>query len=156
MYKINMKKLISIIILIGWIVLVLYLSYQNGQDTANTSMTFTKDVLNFLMRGEPDWETLLLWDGRFRLAAHFGLFFCYGMISMAVLSAWTDTTLMITGLSLCSGAALAVLSETGKLFIAGRHCDFGEMGLNVIGIFAGVVLAALCRQIFHRRKRETV
>lgn len=156
MYKIDMKKLISIIILIGWIVLVLYLSYQNGQDTANTSMMFTKDVLNFFMRSEPDWETLLLWDARFRLAAHFALFFCYGIISMAVLSAWIDTTLMITGVSLCSGAMLAVLSEAGKLFIAGRHCDFEEMGLNVMSVFAGVFLAVLCRQIFHRRKRKTV
>ena len=151
-----MKKFISTIILIGWVILILYLSYQNGQDTANTSMTFTKDILNFLMRGEPDWETLLLWDGRFRLAAHFGLFFCYGIISIVALSAWADATLRITGLSLCSGVALAVLSEVGKLFIAGRHCDFGEMGLNVIGAFAGVLLTALYRQIFHGRKRETV
>ena len=151
-----MKKFISTIILIGWVILVLYLSYQNGQDTANTSMAFTKDILHFFMRSEPDWETLLLWDGRFRLAAHFGLFFCYGIISMAVLSAWTDTALLITGLSLCSGVMLAVLSEAGKLFIAGRPCDFGEMGLNVIGIFAGVLLAVLCRQIFHKRKREAV
>lgn len=151
-----MKKFIFTTILIGWIVLILYLSYQNGTDTANTSMTFTKDILNFLLGGELDGKTLLLWDGRFRLAAHLALFFCYSIISIIALSEWTDKYILIVKASLCSGVILAALSEVGKLFIAGRHCDFGEMGLNAIGVFAGVLLAVLCRQIFHRRKREAV
>jgi len=147
-----MKKYISITLLIGWAFLVLFLSFQNGTDTACTSLNFTQNVLQFFMKNEPDWGTLMLWDGRFRLAAHFVLLFLYGVISMLVLTEWIERLLIVTGISAGSGIFLAVMAEVGKLPIDGRHCDLLEMGLNIAGAAAGVAAVLLFYWLWHRNK----
>lgn len=138
-----MKKYFSIALLAGWIGIVLFLSFQNGDDTANTSLTFTQSILHFFIGSNPDWEVLVLWDKRFRLAAHFILFFLYGIISMQVLVQWGKHLFLAGGISIASGVFLAVVSEVGKLPISGRHCDFSEMGLNVAGAAAGTAAAMM-------------
>jgi len=35
---------------------------------------------------------------------------------------------------------LAILFETIKIWIPGRHLDLGEIGLNILGVFLGVVI----------------
>lgn len=143
-----MRKYISVIVLVGWVGLVLYLSYQNGQETADTSMAFTEYIVRFFMKAEPDGAVLLLWDGRFRLAAHFVLFFLYGILSILVLEEWARRRSIILGISAISGITLAVLSEAGKIPIPGRHCDLPEMGLNIIGAMVGTLITfLLCRML---------
>ena len=149
-----MRKYLSIVVLAGWIGLVLYLSYQNGQETANTSREFTEYILHIFIKTEPDGAVLMLWDGRFRTAAHFVLFFFYGVISVPILKEWFKSSFMVTGLAVISGILLAVLSEEGKVFIAGRHCDYSEMGLNVAGVVTGVAIALLFRWLWCRCHKE--
>ena len=88
-----MKKYIATILLLVWIALILFLSFQKGPDTANTSFTFTRDILRIFMGEEPGYETLMLWDLHFRLAAHFVLFFLYGMISVLVVKEYGKKSL---------------------------------------------------------------
>lgn len=147
-----MKKYIAIILLMGWVGLVLFLSFQNGQDTADTSLKFTQKVLQIFMKGEPDWGILMLWDKRFRLAAHFVLLFLYGVISMLVLTEWIERLLIVTGISIGSGIFLAVMAEVGKLPIDGRHCDLLEMGLNVAGAVMGTVVVSMFYWLWQRNK----
>jgi VanZ family protein len=137
-----MKKLISIIILAGWVGLVLFLSFQNGQDTANTSLTFTQNLLHLFMKNEPDFTTLMLWDGRFRLAAHFFLLFLYGILSVLVLTEWTNRLSIVLTISCVTGLLLAVVTEVGKIAIAGRHYSFSEMCLNAAGALAGIAITS--------------
>lgn len=92
----------------------------------------------------------MLWDGRFRTAAHFCLFFFYGIISVPIFSEWISRSFIATGLASVSGIILAVLSEVGKLFIAGRHLDYPEMGLNVVGIVTGVIVITILRLLLQR------
>lgn len=145
-----MRKYLSIFILAVWIGLILYLSYQNETDTANTSQTFTEHILRIFMKTEPEGAVLMLWDGRFRTAAHFALFFFYGMISVPIFSEWIKSSFVAVGLAGISGIVLAVLSEAGKIFIAGRHLDYPEMGLNVAGIVTGVIVIMILRLLLHR------
>lgn len=149
-----MKKIFSVAMLIGWIGLVLFLSFQNGEDTSNTSLNFTQKVLFIFIGSDPDWQTLMLWDRRFRLAAHFILFFLYGIISMLVLVQWRKHLLTAGGISAASGIFLAVVSEAGKLPISGRHCDFSEMGLNVAGTAAGTAAVMVSAWIINRIKQK--
>lgn len=149
-----MRKYLSIVVLAGWIGLVLYLSYQNGQETAGTSREFTQFILHIFMKTEPDAAVLMQWDGRFRTAAHFVLFFFYGVISVPILKEWFKTAFMAMGLAAISGILLAVLSEGGKVFIAGRHCDYPEMGLNIAGVVAGIIVVILFRQLWHRLRKS--
>ena len=145
-----MKKIFSVVLLIGWIGFVLFLSFQNGEDTSNTSLTFTQKVLHIFIGSNPDWELLMLWDKRFRLAAHFVLFFLYGIISMLVLMQLRKHLLTAGGISAASGIFLSALSEFGKLPIQGRHCDLSEMGLNMAGAAAGTVVCMVSVWLINR------
>lgn len=138
-----MKKIITTVLLLIWILLILVLSFQNGRETARTSYEFTKAVLQFFMKAEPDDNLLLLWDGRFRLWAHFGLFFMYGMIAVAVMKSYGLGIKRAFLAGILSGAFFAVGSEAGKLMIEGRHCDYGEMGWNLLGVLIGTVMTVL-------------
>lgn len=147
-----MKRYIAIILLAVWIVLILFLSFQNGTSTANTSFKFTKTVLNIFMAREPDYETIMLWDSRFRLSAHFVIFFLYGMISAAVAKEYGKKLLTAFIIGTETGMLLAVLSEVGKLLISGRHCDLSEMGLNVVGVWTGTMLITVIWKIYRKGK----
>ncbi|MGN0155476.1 MAG: VanZ family protein [Lachnospiraceae bacterium] len=150
-----MKKGISIILLVCWVSLVLFLSFQNGQETAGTSMHFTQSILRIFMKEEPGWDMLMLWDARFRLAAHFVLLFLYGIIIMITLLQWIDRLWVVTSVSVVSGVFLAVMSEVGKLSIEGRHCDLSEMGLNVVGAIAGALIVMVIHLIFQRHRKQS-
>jgi len=151
-----MKKWISTILLAAWVCLILFLSFQSGKDTAATSMTFTSKILQFFIGREPEYELLMMWDGRFRLAAHFVLLFLYGLISFETVYQWSDHS-MVKGLlvSVVSGIIIAVISEVGKIRIEGRHCDLSEMLLNVVGALTGsiIIFAFRCMVRRYRRKR---
>lgn len=140
----SMKRVIFIIVTILWAVLILYLSFQRGPETAHTSMNLTQFVVGWFYDGEPPYDALMLWDGRFRLAAHFVLFFLYGIWAVIGMEEWSHKLGLSVTTALTSGAALAVFSEVGKLGIAGRHCDFGEMQLNIFGVLAGGLLTMCC------------
>jgi len=52
--------------------------------------------------------------------------------------------------------AIAVLDEVKKLLIVGRHLSWPEAGLNVLGVCAGVAIAAgLCRLVRRKRARRS-
>lgn len=135
-----MKRILLTIILVLWVDLILYLSFQTGTDTADTSLGLTKFILHFFVKGEIPYETLMHWHMVFRLWAHPVLFFFYGMLAMGAITEFVrknSVCLFVTGIS---GIILAVFSEVGKWNIPGRHCDLKEMGLNAAGVLIGIVL----------------
>lgn len=144
-----MKRAVFIIITIFWAGLILYLSFEKGPETANTSMRFTHFMLGLFYDGEPPYEVLMRWDGYFRLAAHFVLFFLYGIWAVIGVEEWSHRLGASFAAALTSGAGLAVLSEVGKLQIEGRHCDFGEMRLNIAGVAAGCLVTAGIIRLIH-------
>lgn len=151
-----MKKYIPTFLLLGWIALILFLSFQKGPDTANTSFTFTQDLLRIFMREEPDYETLMFWDSHFRLAAHFVLFFLYGILSVLVVKEYGKKFFSAFMIGTISGFLLAAISEVGKIPIAGRHCDLSEMGLNLLGVLVGTVCVTVVRTLYHDQKRKKI
>ncbi len=68
---------------------------------------------------------------------------------MTVMSQFASKKRYVLGISLASGVFLAIISEVGKLNIPGRHCDIGEMCLNI----AGVVISRVCFELFSRWNR---
>lgn len=149
-----MKRVVFIVITIFWAGLILYLSFEKGAETADTSMRLTHFLMGLFYHGEPPYEVLMLWDGHFRLAAHFVLFFLYGIWAVIGLEEWSHKLGLSFVTALISGIGLAVLSEVGKLWIEGRHCDFGEMRLNIAGVAAGCLATAGMIRLIHSVKKR--
>lgn len=137
-----MKKIVTTLFLVLWVILILFLSFQNGKDTAKASYGFTRVFLRFFLKREPDYNMLLVWDGRFRFWAHFAIFFMYGVFSVLVFKGYGIRLSRAFLMGFLPGIFFAVVSETGKLVIEGRHCDFGEMRWNIVGVLLGTLLAA--------------
>lgn len=148
-----MKKYILTFILLTWIALLLHLSFENGTATAKTSYDFTKAVLHFFFGDDVSWQMIVLWDGRFRLAAHFVIFFLYEILGIAVLKTYDLPYSLAWVLGGLSGIFFAVITEVGKLQIAGRHCDLQEMGLNIAGVFLGMMVMLAVDRVVKRKHR---
>lgn len=120
----------------------MYLSFQNGTDTASTSQQITVWLLQLLGVDVNDWSTMSLWDHRLRVAAHGVVFYIYGMFGALVLDKTCFHRRFWMVIFVLSGVALAVWSEIGKvqMEIPGRHCNTGEMMLNLAGFLAGFLL----------------
>ena len=135
-----MKRVFLTISLILYSVLILFLSFQPGGDTADTSMRFTNFILGLFIQGDIPYETLMHWHMTFRLWAHPVIFCCYSILAMGVTTEFVRRRIFCVVLTGISGILLAVLTEVGKWNIPGRHFDMEEMWLNVAGVVAGVVI----------------
>lgn len=149
-----MKKTLLMVTLIFWIGLILFLSFQTGADTADTSMGFTTYILQFFIEGDIPYETLMYWHMKFRLWAHPAIFFFYAMLATGVMEEFVKRNSVCCAVSLVSGIILAVFSEVGKWNIPGRHCDVKEMALNVLGVIAGTVLMLIAQLISKKDRNE--
>lgn len=135
-----MKRTFLTIAFILYTALILFLSFQPGGDTADTSMRFTNFILGLFIEGDIPYETLMHWHMTFRLWAHPVIFCCYSILAMGVTTEFVRRRILCVVLTGISGILLAVLTEVGKWNIPGRHFDIEEMWLNVAGLVAGVII----------------
>ena len=149
-----MKRIVLTIILLFWVGFILFLSFQTGTDTANTSMGLTKYILQFFFDGEIPYNVLQQWHMTLRLWAHPLLFFLYAVLAMRLAVEIIKKNAISFAVASVSGIALAVFSEVGKWNIPGRHCDGGEMLLNIAGVMVGTVLTLLIQIMWNRRKEK--
>lgn len=137
---------------LGWAGFSLFLSWQPGEDTGALSMELARFMLGLLacVGVYPDQTAFHM---GLRLAAHFGVFFIDGLLAAVALAvslpqdkrqAWP----WFAAALICS--ALAVAAEVGKLYIPGRHLQWDETMLNVMGAVLGV---GLIRAISALRRR---
>lgn len=135
-----MKRIFLTIAFVLYVVLILFLSFQPGGDTADTGMRFTNFILGLFIEGDIPYETLVRWHMTFRLWVHPVIFCCYGVFAMGVTTEFIKKRWVCVLLTSISGILLAVLTEVGKWNIPGRHFDREEMMLNVVGVIAGVLV----------------
>lgn len=132
-----------------WLVFLVWMSSQDGEATANTSMR----LANFIVRlfGIPVTKASEV-DQLLRTLAHFIGFFILGcLVHISARLTWPDQRHgAILIVALCS--AIAVLDEVKKVFITGRHLSWSEAGLNIVGVFCGVILSLGIQWFTARRK----
>ncbi len=149
-----MKRIILTLSLLIYSALIIFLSFQPGGDTAETSMRFTKFILGLWMEGDIPYETLVQWHMTFRLWAHPVIFCCYSILAMGVMTEFVKrpwVCMVVTGVS---GSFLAVLTEVGKWNIPGRHFDREEMWLNVVGVIGGLLIYVVLGKVYGLLKEK--
>ena len=133
---------------LAWYAVCLYLSWQNGEDTFNTSWNLANVSLEVLKHFgiRPD---LHQFHTYLRLVAHFGIFFVAGGLQASAMarSSQKHRYLLSAGIS----SLVAVAGEVGKINIPGRHLQWDETGLNVIGAVCGVLLVKAAKAVWDRR-----
>jgi len=135
--SVTLKRYLPIILSVFWSILAVFLSLQNGSDTGALSRGLTKwlvdQLSNFGLSLNYTTVHVLL-----RVAAHFIVFFVLGMLFAWSLNAWRKTRVWHVFATLAVLTAIAILVEVGKLWIPGRHLQWNEALLNVVGAWCGI------------------
>ena len=125
--------MISFLPAIIWLLLLLVLSSQNGPQTAATSLPMAEWIQQrFFPQDSVDYV---------RKRAHFIVYFIEsGLLVLAmknVMKAWKAACAVF---GLCT--ILAIADEAHKVLIVGRHCQWDEAGINIVGVIMGVLLTS--------------
>ncbi len=126
------------------IVLIAYLSSQDGSATKNTSL-YLSEKLACLFFPNSGPERVIEIDYYIRKIAHVGLFFLLGgFLFCACYFTFSPVTFkhhaIIAVLTSLTLAFLGFVDEWRKQFIDGRHFDLSEVALNIVGALSAVLL----------------
>lgn len=152
--KHNIKSLALLFISASWIAVCLFLSWQTGEDTEALSSGLTEKIIKLLS------AIGIYYTGNFnsihsliRRVAHFAVFFFAGLTAeIATNSLQHSSQHIISPASvvtaiLCS--VVAIMSEVGKVYIPGRHLQWGDAMLNVFGVLVGAGIACFLMGVQH-------
>lgn len=144
-----------------WMVLCLYLSWQTGEETVGVSGAITRAIRWVIGLFGVDVDMAAL-HALVRKNAHMAIFFVAGVLLYCLLRRSLPPNAHVNGLSfwlavtVCS--LLAVVAEVGKLWIPGRHLQWDETMLDVLGALCGATIAWAVRWLFcasaRRRTRD--
>lgn len=137
---------------IAWTMLALFLTFQNGADTAQTSGKIAKEIYRILGRCGIVVEYAKLHQ-TLRIIAHLVLFCIFGMLLEAaiIVSSCHPSMLKSCFPALLICTVISIIPEVVKLWIPGRHLQWDEVLLNIIGAYGGVSMIALGMK---KRKRN--
>ena len=140
----NGRQIVLWTLFSAWLVLVVFLSSEDGLSTARTSGRLAALFVRlFYIRSELTWRI----DHTLRMSAHFvGFFILSGLAYTAVMATWADLRFIKTyAILFC--AVLSILDEVKKVFIPGRHLSWSEVGINVLGVLCGVFISMMVEKI---------
>lgn len=139
----------------AWLGLCFFLSWQTGEDTAQVSLRLAAVLLRLMGRVglHPD---PVAFHAFLRTSAHWGAFLVAGaLVSGAAAVTWWDRprpalVAFAVGMALCAVSACA--SEMVKVLIPGRHLQWDELGLNLLGAAMGVLPVCFVTRLLDRRR----
>lgn len=143
------QKIISLTLSVLWLLLILFLSFQTGEQTGELSGGMAQWLVDCLNRmgisvGYARLHALM------RLAAHFLLLFVFGILLAWTFRVWKAVGTRAVFFLLLTVTAVAVLAEVGKLWIPGRHLHWDEVPLNLLGGWCGAAIGPLWRKFTKR------
>lgn len=133
-----------------WMGLCLFLSWQQGEDTSQLSgrIAYAAKKVIYLFGIEIDLNTINMW---LRKYAHVAVFFVLAVLFFSAVrislprSPYLSVLSYTATVAVCS--ACAVIAEVGKLWIPGRHLQWDETMLDVVGVICGAAIAELVRAL---------
>ncbi len=124
-----------LILTLIWVIVMFYLSHQNGEETADTSMGLAEFLhkLPYLNKINIDVLNMFL-----RRLAHVTLFLLFTILIGIVveMAKWTKWVLVLPFFA-------CWFDEFTKPWIQGRHFDWFDVGLNAIGCLIGIGIVKL-------------
>lgn len=136
-----------------WMGSCLFLSWQTGEDTARLGEDVAQAVRRVIhfFGLEVDLNLLHAW---LRKAAHIVTFFVSGVLFFCAfarsLKRRGRAFLLPFLLSSVFCSLCAIAAEVCKVWIPGRHLQWDETLLNVLGVLCGAGISGLARKLHHK------
>lgn len=145
-----MRKIISIILVILWMIIVFWFSSQIGDDSQVTSGNTIRKIITFInndidkLKLEEIIETLQPFT---RKLAHFTLYTLGGILIFNMFSSFKLKNKEKIYFSILSGAVYAITDEVHQLFVPGRSGMIKDVFIDTLGIITGVIVCIIIFRI---------
>lgn len=154
--KIKLGKIISIILVIGWMAVIFSFSAQEASQSSRQSEGFIEAAGRFIEKVfgteyKMDKETFFNVESFVRKGAHFFSYMVLGVLVRNCFGKFKVSKKNIVSLAVC--LIYAASDEIHQLFVPGRSGQVSDVLLDFAGSITGVLLFIMaCRIIGSRRK----
>ena len=139
--RLNLKKIVYLIVTILVVMFIFYNSIQNGESSSNASTT----VLNFINNIINSIGLNFKLEGYFiRKLAHFVEFFTLGAFLMLTFEAFTNKIFSIIGFPMFLAIFIPVIDEYIQIYSDGRTSSVKDVLLDFFGAMIGIIIVSLC------------
>ena len=148
----NIRKVLSTVLVIIWMLTIFYFSHQQGTGSSSTSKKVTEAIVNILdikkeMTEENKEEIVKIIEPIIRKLAHYTLYMLGGILIINCIDAYIKEDIKIIICSSLIGVIYAVSDELHQLFVNGRSGKIIDVVIDSIGIFTGIAMYLVVKKI---------
>ena len=151
--KVNILRVIIIILLMGIFYIIFGFSNQEGKESASISRQITESItknIQSIQELEPSKkeEVLSRIEHYIRKLAHFSLYTVVGILSMSLMSTYNlkQSKRIITSLGI--GIIYAISDEIHQSFIPDRSAQIGDVLIDTAGVITGIIIVILIIKVY--------
>ena len=144
--KINIIRIISMILLLGNFYIIFQFSSQNGEESGNLSGKIAKFLIKQLPIEETQ-QSLKKTETIIRKMAHFSIYTLLGFLLMFFMNTYPIKVKEKISISLLVGILYAISDEIHQKFVPGRSCQITDVMIDSLGVTLGIFLLLMLLEI---------
>lgn len=148
----NIRKILSTILVILWMLTIFYFSHQQGTGSSSTSKKVSMVIVNIIdikneMLEEQKEEIVRIIEPIIRKIAHYTLYMLGGILIINSINAYINEDRKMVIYSSIIGVIYAISDELHQLLVNGRSGKVQDVIIDSIGIFTGIAIYLLIKKI---------
>lgn len=149
--KINIVRIIIIILLLGTFYIIFSFSSQNGEESGNLSGKIAKFAVKQLPIQKTE-KSLKRTEAVIRKIAHFSIYTLVGFLLMSFVSTYAIKENKRMIISLIVGILYAISDEIHQSFIPNRSCQLTDVMIDSMGVLLGILILLTLFEIHKKIK----
>lgn len=138
-----MKKKISIILVIVWMILIFIMSSFDATNSSNQSNFIVNIISNIFNINNLDILSYII-----RKLAHLTEYTILGILTLNM----TRQNNIKTNIGIIIGIIFAISDEIHQIFVPGRSCQITDILIDILGIFIGYIIYKYILKLIKRKK----
>lgn len=148
----NVKKILSIILVVIWMSVIFSFSSQQGEGSGNTSRKVCEIVIDVVdIRNKytdiQKEQIITILEPVIRKVAHYTIYLVGGILISNCIYRFYNKDNKLILLSTIIGVGYAISDEVHQLMVAGRNGKINDVIIDSLGIMTGIMLFLLMKQI---------
>ena len=150
------RKIIAIVLVIGWAGILFYFSHQPGTGSSKTSQKVALEMVKVMENPKASKQDKVARskaiEPYIRKMAHFSLYLTGGMVIFNAVQDKEVSERKKVGISIVLGVMYAVSDEIHQLFIVGRSAQITDVWIDSLGIMTGIACFMLSQKTIEQIK----
>lgn len=151
--KLNIIRVILIILLLGTFYIIFKFSSHNSQESSGISKKVSESIVEITNKDKPIQEKnkiVKFLEPRIRKLAHFSIYTVVGFLLMSLCFTYKISINKKIIISLILGFIYACSDELHQTFVAGRSGEARDVLIDSSGVFVGILISISCYKLYKR------